>query len=132
MLEEVLRRFGFGKKPTIRTATYFESLLAASATVAQTAAIDKHDDDGLVMAEAVLFLDLRPTDVVTFTLSSPDDNIIIFPSTIAFTPDNARMPVKVMITALDSTLSTTLVTSQASSGDPRFSGLDIQDIEVIF
>jgi len=110
----------------------FESLLAASATVAQTAAIDKHDDDGLVMAEAVLFLDLRPTDVVTFTLSSPDDNIIIFPSTIAFTPDNARMPVKVMITALDSTLSTTLVTSQASSGDPRFSGLDIPDIEVIF
>ena len=110
----------------------FESLLAASVTLAQTAALDKHDDDGLVMAEVVAFLDLRPTDVVTFTLSSSDDNIIIFPSTLAFTPENARMPVKIMITALDSTLSTTLVTSQASSGDSRFSGLDIQDIEVIF
>ena len=28
MLEEVLRRFGFGKKPTTRPATYFESLLS--------------------------------------------------------------------------------------------------------
>ena len=110
----------------------FESLLAASATALQIGVADDDDDDGLISAQVALFLDLRPVDVVSFQLSSPDAGTIVHPMTVAFTPDNYRTPMIVTVMAPDGTLSTLLETTTASSGDLRFDGIDVPDVEVIF
>ena len=78
----------------------------------------------------------QPTANVTIPLSSSDTTEgTVSPASLTFTPANWNVPKVVTVTGKDDTIADgpivyTIITSPAISTDPRFSGMDADDVQV--
>lgn len=78
----------------------------------------------------------KPTSTVTFALSSSDPGEgTVSPAKLSFTPENFNAPQTVTATGVDDNVSDgdqlySIITGEAESTDPAYSGLEIIDIEV--
>src|SRR5690606_38093104 len=97
---------------------------------------------GLVVSEAgttatfTIVLDTAPTANVTIDLTSSDTTEgTVQPSSVTFTPMNWSTPRMITVTGVDDAIIDAdqvfqIITSPATSGDPRYDGLDPDDVEV--
>src|SRR5262249_4367394 len=82
-------------------------------------------------------LNSQPTADVVIPLSSSDTTEgIVSPSSLSFTPANWNVPQTVTLTGvddneLDGDVAYQILTAPAVSHDPKYSGLDAQDVSVV-
>lgn len=107
-----------------------------------TAGITVSPTRGLITTEAggtdtfTVVLDSKPSAEVTIALSSSDPTEgSVAPDTLTFTPENWNIPQTVTVTGIDDQdpdfdVEYTVVLSAAVSGDPKYNGLDPQDVLV--
>ena len=82
-------------------------------------------------------LDAQPTTTVTVALSSGDPTeVTVSPASLAFGPGNWSVPQTATVTGVDDFVMdgdqlATIVTAPAVSADPRYSGRDPADVQVL-
>jgi FG-GAP-like repeat/Bacterial pre-peptidase C-terminal domain/FG-GAP repeat len=88
-------------------------------------------------AKVSVVLTLKPTANVTVKLSSSDKTEgTVTPTSLTFTPANWKNPQVVTVTGVDDSIADgaidySVVTAPAISADPRYSGFDPDDVQVI-
>lgn len=79
-----------------------------------------------------IVLDTQPAETVTVTLSVSDQRMLVSPTTLTFTPTNWNVTQAVSLTAtndgIEQTLTLATITHAASSTNPNYSGISINQV----